>query len=111
MQRLAIAAALLVAGCGSWNPWAPPQEERVALPADTVTFRCDGDRRLLVRMPPNAKSVTVMLPERQFRLDQVPAASGARYSNGRATLLTRGDQAVLEEDDKQVYTGCKQVPK
>jgi membrane-bound inhibitor of C-type lysozyme len=109
MKRLVLAAAALLAGCGSWNPWAGPREESVALPADTVTFQCDGNRRLLVRMPPAAKSVTVMLPERQFRLDQVPAESGARYSNGRTTLHTRGDEAFLEEDGKQLYSGCKQI--
>lgn len=111
MRPILLAAAALVAGCGSWNPWAGPREASVALPADTVTFRCDGDRRLLVRMPPDAKSVTVMLPERQFRLDRVPAASGARYSNGRTSLHTRGDEAFLEEDGKQLYSGCKQIPR
>lgn len=108
MRRLTVTLCLLAAGCGSWNPWAGPTEERVSLPPDTVTFRCDGDRRLLVRMPPNAKSVTVMLPERQFRLDQAPAASGARYTNGRTTLEIRGDEAFLEDDGKQLYSGCRQ---
>jgi membrane-bound inhibitor of C-type lysozyme len=111
MKKTAAALCLLLAGCGSWNPWAGPTEERTTLPADTVTFRCDGDRRLLVRMPPNAKSVTVMLPERQFRLDQEPSGAGTRFSNGRTTLQTRGDEAFLEEDGKQLYSGCKQVPR
>jgi membrane-bound inhibitor of C-type lysozyme len=110
MMRLALtlsAAALALAGCGSWNPWAGPTEERVVPPAHAVTFQCEGNKRLMVRMPPEGKSVTVMLPERQFRLDATPAASGARYSNGRTTFHTKGDEAFLEEDGKMLFEGCK----
>jgi membrane-bound inhibitor of C-type lysozyme len=108
-RMLAGAFALALAGCGSWNPWAGPQEERVAPPADAVTFQCDGGRRLTVRMPASAKSVMVMLPERQFRLDESPAASGVRYSNGRTTFHVKGDEAFLEEDGKMLFGGCKRV--
>ncbi len=106
---LIVGAAAALAGCGSWNPWAGPREERVAPPADAVTFQCEGGKRLMVRMPPNAKSVTVMLPERQFRLDEAPAASGARYSNGRTTFHAKGDEAFLEEDGKMLFQDCRRA--
>lgn len=107
MKRTAFLACLLLAGCGgSWNPWAGPREETISLPPDTVTFQCEGSKRLLVRMPSGAKSVTVMLPERQFRLDAVSGESG-QFSNGRTTLVARGDEARLEEDGKVLFAGCK----
>jgi membrane-bound inhibitor of C-type lysozyme len=108
MKRLAFLACALLAGCGggSWNPWAGPQEERITLPADVVTFQCDAGKRLLVRMPAGGKSVTVMLPERQFRLDPV-SGDGGQVSNGRTTLVARGDTAQLEEDGKTLFAGCK----
>lgn len=107
MRRALVLTCVVLAGCGSWNPWGGPQEEKLVLPADAVAFECEGGKRLLVRMPSDAKSVMVMLPERQFRLDAVPAASGARYSNGRTTLHTKGDEAFLEEEGKQLFSGCK----
>ncbi len=109
MRRLALLACALLAGCGSggsWNPWAPPSEEPVKLPPDTVVFQCEGGKRLLVRMPQGAKSVTVMLPERQYRLDAVSGESG-RYSNGRTTLTGNTDQAEISEDGKVLFAGCK----
>jgi membrane-bound inhibitor of C-type lysozyme len=109
LALIAVAGAFALAGCGSWNPWAGPQEERVTLPADAVAFECEGGKRLVVRMPANAKSVTVMLPERQFRLDETPAASGVRYSNGRTTFHTKGDEAFLEEEGKMLFQGCKRA--
>jgi membrane-bound inhibitor of C-type lysozyme len=108
MRRLALLACALLAGCGggSWNPWAGPREEPVTLPPDTVTFQCEGGKRLMVRMPPGAKSVTVMLPERQYRLDAVSGESG-RYSNGRTTLVGNAQEAEVSEDGKVLFTACK----
>lgn len=111
MRRMVLLMCAWLAGCGSWNPWADVREEKVTLPADAVTFLCDGGKRLVVRMPPGGKSVTVMLPERQFRLDETPAASGVRFSNGRATLHTKGDEANLEEGGTTLFSGCKTVPR
>ena len=109
MKRALVFACVGLAGCGGWNPWAGPQEERITAPADLVTFQCDGGKRLMVRMPQGGKSVTVMLPERQFRLDAAPAASGAGFSNGRTTFLTKGDEASLEEGGALLFAGCKAV--
>ncbi len=111
MRRTALLACALLAGCGSggsWNPWAAPREERVSLPPDTVVFQCEGGKRLMVRMPPGAKSVTVMLPERQFRLDAVSGES-ARYSNGRTSLVGSADEVQVDEDGKTLFAGCKAV--
>ena len=111
MRRLALLACALLAGCGSggsWNPWAAPTETKISLPPDTVVFQCEANKRLLVRMPSDAKSVTVMLPDRQFRLDAVSGESG-RYSNGRTTLVAGADAAELAEDGKTLFAGCKAV--
>jgi membrane-bound inhibitor of C-type lysozyme len=107
----ALAAALTVAGCTNWWPWSRGPTEQARYPADARIYQCDAGRQLVVRYLDGAKSVMVMYPEREFRLDQVPAASGARYSNARTTLHSSGDEAFVEEDGKTVFANCKIAPK
>ncbi len=105
------ATVLALAGCGSvelsrLNPWADaPEQSRI--PRDATAYDCAAGKKLLVRFLGGGKSVVIVLPEREFRLDQVSAAPGVSYSNGRATLVTQGDEAVLEEGKEMQFTGCK----
>ncbi|MCU0803979.1 MAG: MliC family protein [Burkholderiales bacterium] len=111
MKRLAIVlAATLVAGC-SWFRSGTDTGSAPPLPADAVVYQCDQGKRLVVRFPPGAKHVVVMLPDREFRLDQTASGSGIRYSNGRTTLHAKGEEAFLEEGATTTFANCKQVAK
>ena len=46
-------------------------------------------------------------PNRVLRLPPVPAASGARYSDGRYTLHTKGGEAGLERGGELLLAGCR----
>jgi membrane-bound inhibitor of C-type lysozyme len=106
--RAAAAAALLAfaAGCSSW--WSAGGE-RPRWPADATIYKCDADKELVVQYLADGKSAMVMYPERDFRLDQVVAASGVRYSNGRTTLHTKGPEAFLEEGGQTLFANCKRT--
>lgn len=104
--------AASVAGCssfsiGSLNPWSGPVERGRGVPADATEYTCDGGKRLVVQQLPGA--VMIMFPERDFRLDQTPGATGARYSNGSTTLLSNGDQVSLEEQGAMTYKSCRKA--
>jgi membrane-bound inhibitor of C-type lysozyme len=101
------AVALALVGCTSWWPGSRGPAEQARYPADARIYQCDAGRQLVVRYLDGGKSAMVMYPEREFRLDQVPAASGARYSNTRTTLHTKGDEAFVEEDGKTVFANCR----
>ena len=106
----AIAAAALLAGCGGDRlPWgrfgAPVEAPRI--PPGAKAYACEGGKRLLVRYADDAKSAMVIYPEREFRLDRVPSASGEQFSNGRTILATRGDEATLEESGAVQFAKCK----
>jgi membrane-bound inhibitor of C-type lysozyme len=111
MKRMAIVlVTTLVAGCswfrsGSDTGSAPP------LPSDAVAYQCDQGKQLVVRYPAGAKYAVVMFPDREFRLDQTVSGSGVRYSNGRTTLHSKGDEAFLEEGTTTTFANCKQVAK
>jgi membrane-bound inhibitor of C-type lysozyme len=100
--RTGTAAVLvaLAAACASGG-------DRPRWPADATFYKCDGGKELVVQYLADGKSAMVMYPERDFRLDQVPAASGVRYSNGRTTLHTKGPEAFVEEGGQTLFANCK----
>ena len=109
-----LAAALLaatLAGCASWWPWGGAPAERPRYPADAVIYKCEANKQLVVRYLDGGKAALVMYPDREFRLDAVRTASGARYSNGRTTLVTKGDEALREEDGKTLFANCTSAKK
>lgn len=103
-SRVVIAGSLafVLAGCGLWS--GPQEQSRV--PRDATVYKCDGNKQLVVRYLDGGKSAMVILPEREFRLDQVPAASGARYSNGRTTLSTQDKEAYVDDGNNRLFTNC-----
>lgn len=96
-----------LAGCSSWWPWGDSGGEVPRVPPGATAYKCDGGAELFVRYLDGGKSVMVIYPEREFRLDAVETSSGARYSNGRTTLTTKGNAAALDEGSNVVYSNCK----
>ncbi len=105
-----VCLALLVTGCGSVNLWpfgsdATPERSRAL--ANATEYQCDAGKRFYVRYLDGGGAAWVILPEREFRLDKVAAASGTRYSNGSATLEVNGNEAALADPPAISFTGCK----
>jgi membrane-bound inhibitor of C-type lysozyme len=72
----------------------------------TLIFVCDeGEFR--VRMSPG--QVELVLSDRTLVLPQVPAASGAKYQEGRTVFWNQGNEARFEIDGK-VYPACIRRP-
>ena len=109
-----VLAALALAGCSSWSWWpfgSSAPADRPRWPSDAVVYKCDAGKQLVVRYLDGGKSAMIYFPEREFRLDPVVTASGARYSNGRTTLYSQGDEASLEEGGQRVFADCKRAPR
>ena len=85
------AIRLPTAGTGA----APPR-------STTLVFTCD-DVEFLVRV--GASQVELLLPDRTLVLPQVPAASGAKYQEGRTLFWNQGNEARIEVEGK-VYPAC-----
>ena len=101
---------LLLAGCGSVSVWpfdGDKGQPQSRVPAGATAYQCEGGKRFYVRYPDGGASAWVILADREFRLDKVIAASGARYSNGKATLDTAAGEATLSDGPAIQYTGCK----
>jgi len=109
----ALLAALIacgLAGCGGFWPWGDDSDEVSQVRDDVNVYACTGDKRLMLRHEEDEKSVMVVYPEREFRLDRVSATPGKKYSNGRTTLTIAGDSLALEEAGAALFAGCKLDP-
>jgi membrane-bound inhibitor of C-type lysozyme len=95
MTRYAFFACLAVAGCAG-TAGAPPQR----------TYLCEGGRMAAVSFA--GESARVRLANEDLELRRTPSASGARYSNERATLHTRDDEALLTLDGRELGP-CQEV--
>jgi len=101
---------LLITGCSGVDLWpfgSDTAPERLRAPANAKEYQCDAGKRFYVRYLDGAGAAWVILPEREFRLDKVAAASGTRYSNGSATLEVNGNEAALTDAPAISFTGCK----
>lgn len=107
---VALGAAVLTAlatGCATVERMWGGATEQKRVRVGVTEYTCDADKKLLVRYDTGGKAAWVIFPEREFRLDQVPAASGAQYSNGRTTLATQDNEASLEEASAVTFANCR----
>ena len=105
----AAAFSAVAAGCGTVQSlWGGGAAEQPRARTDVTEFRCEANKKLLVRIEPGGASAWVAFPEREFRLDQVPGASG-QYSNGRATLTARDGALSLEEGPGVSFANCRRA--
>ena len=103
-------ATLMMSACSSVSVWpfgGGKEQDPSRTPAGATAYQCDGGRRLYVRYLDNGAAAWVILPDREFRLNQAVSASGARYSNGSATLDTKGSEATLSDGATVTHAGCK----
>jgi membrane-bound inhibitor of C-type lysozyme len=105
-----IATAGLLAGCGSGLWMNSYDADAPRIPRDAKIYACDGGKRLVVRYAEDGKSAMIIYPDREFRLDSMPAGSGMKYGNGRTTLSTGGGEAMLEEGGATLFAICKVPP-
>jgi membrane-bound inhibitor of C-type lysozyme/uncharacterized membrane protein len=73
----------------------------------TYFFACEEGGDFVVRL--EGRSVWVFAPEGTRELPQVPAGSGAKYSDGTVTFWSRGAEAMLDFPGKS-YRACTNDP-
>jgi hypothetical protein len=79
IAHLLAVASLAVAGCGSGGGIWPFKgsgagaADSYRVPAGATEYTCATGKRLVLRHAADAKSVWVIYPDREFRLDRVAA--------------------------------------
>jgi putative lipoprotein len=80
--------------------WAAPGGPRV------LAWDCEG---LSFRVEVTKERALLFLPGKNLELPAVPAASGAKYSDGSTTWWSRGDEALLTLEGVE-RRGCRTRP-
>lgn len=108
-----LALAVLLASCSKLSflkdlePTDIPDPKLERGPVKPVSFRCPGGGEIRALFPRGGNSVVLTEQGEDYALPLVESASGARYSDGRWTLWTKGDEATLWRDDQTVRAACR----
>ncbi|MFZ4832978.1 MliC family protein [Rouxiella sp. Mn2063] len=94
---LALCAFALV-GCANQGSH-PPQSSTV------VHYQC-GTLPLTVTSNSTKQQVSFLFDGQQLQLNQVVAASGAKYSDSRYTFWSKGRTAFVERDGAVIVDDC-----
>ncbi|WAL62562.1 MliC family protein [Thermocoleostomius sinensis] len=70
----------------------------------TYVYQCDEGGTFKAEFVP--EGAVVYLGNETLTLEQIPAASGARYSDGSTTLYTKENEAFVEVDGETVLNNC-----
>jgi membrane-bound inhibitor of C-type lysozyme len=75
--------------------------------AKLYVYECGDHYSFTARI--ERQKASLLLPSRAVTLPQASAASGAKYSDGQVTFWSKGEEALLEVDNK-TYGDCKNNP-
>ena len=103
-HRIACAAlAASAAGCIAYEPQVQP----MAMPwGQRVVVGCMGDKTMAIDFIPAPRSARVTFDATTVTLQQVDAASDAKFTDGRYTLYINDNRAALEETGMVVRGPC-----
>lgn len=71
----------------------------------TAVYQCDDAKGFSAKYFDNA-TVQATFGSKVIVLPQVESASGAQYSDGSVTILTKGDEATVEVGGTPQFTNC-----
>jgi membrane-bound inhibitor of C-type lysozyme len=75
----------------------------------THVFTCSDGTRVEVVYSEKRDYAMVRLGDKSYKLKQIPAASGAKYSDGKVVFWNKGRGAFIEIGGEVVYDGCHLV--
>ncbi|MEX0271668.1 MliC family protein [Leptolyngbyaceae cyanobacterium UHCC 1019] len=74
----------------------------------TAAYQCDDAKGFSAKFFDN-QTVQATFGSKVIVIPQVESASGAQYSNGSVTILTKGDEATVEVGGTPQFTNCVAV--
>ena len=94
-------AAILSVGCGkravSTDVAAPPAPVKPATQTATYVCECDDGSTFVTRI--EGGKAWLFLTSGTVSLPHVPSGSGAKYSDGKITFWTKGEETMLEAEE------------
>lgn len=104
-QGLLLSTALTIVSVPVFAQGIDPTTPTLITPDTRIyVYQCSDDRSFQAEY--GLEMATLELEGERVMLPQIPAASGARYSDGEITLFTRGNEAFIEVGGEIVYQDC-----
>jgi hypothetical protein len=82
--------------------------ERNIRPEDSIKYNCDKKKTFFLLYLKEKKSVWVILPDREFRLNQIDETQDI-YTNNITTLAISPGQTQIENEKEILYSQCAEV--
>ena len=79
--------------------------ERSIRPEDSIKYNCDKKKTFFLLYLKEKKSVWVILPDREFRLNQIDETQDI-YTNNITTLAISPGQTQIENEKEILYSQC-----
>lgn len=98
---LGLALLFAVGGCGS-----EPSPIELRKMESTVSYSCEGGRRLQALYRAGEPAVTLTLDGQTVTLPQVPTGSGIAFSDGTFTFRAKGQEAFTEGRPGGDHVAC-----
>jgi membrane-bound inhibitor of C-type lysozyme len=70
-------------------------------------YACASGQHLATQFDPREQKLALSIDDALYRLDQIPAGSGAKFANAEMTFWSKGDDASLQIAG--VTTQCQRV--
>jgi membrane-bound inhibitor of C-type lysozyme len=86
-------------------PVAGPNTDLELTPRNAYT--CASGQHLATQFDPSQQKLALSIDDALYRLDQIPAGSGAKFASADITFWSKGDDASLEIAG--VTTQCQRV--
>ena len=80
-------------------------QERKIRPEESVQYNCDNQKIFYLLYKKKKKSVWVILPDREFRLNQVDESQNI-YTNNITTLEISSGQTQIKDKKEILYSQC-----
>ena len=87
------------------NIFSNTVNERNNRPEDSVEYNCDKKKTFFLLYLKEKKSVWVILPDREFRLNQIDETQDI-YTNNITTLAISPGQTQIENEKEILYSQC-----
>ncbi|HOY69624.1 MAG TPA: hypothetical protein PL131_01905 [Methylotenera sp.] len=99
--------ALSLTACSTinLNPFNSGTKESSRVPANAISYICEGNKQFYVRMLNNGNEAWLIYPDHEVSLSK--AAASNRYTSGAIALVINGDETTLNDGEKIAYTACK----
>ena len=75
----------------------------------SYNYSCENGTEFTAIVHQDRDQTIIKMGENQLILDITPSASGIKYTDGMNTFWSKGDEAMLELANNEVYKECKVV--